>query len=409
MPITLHKASTLAALDVRRDPHWGAPIATGQYVGFRKLDATRGTWIARYRTPEGKQKFNSLGAASATFTYDAAKAAAQAWFATQTGLKPSARGLTVEQVCRAYVDDRRTASGEAAARDIDMRFRRTIYGGDRYDADNPRHANHPPVAANPIARLEVADLTVKIIKAWRDAMTGARRQGVKPLAARTVNRNLVAFKAALNLAAVEHRLSADLQKEWGDVPLLTGVGQTTQREIFLDVEQRRALLASITDPHFRDLAEAGMLTGARVGELCDLKVSHFDARTGTLTIVRGTQSDKKKRARGVPLSPRAVELFTRCAKGKKADDVLLAMGSGARWAHSDYDHLMKIAAAGAKLPQALVFYTLRHSHITQCLLDGMATLTVAKMTGTSLKMIEEHYGHLVEDQARRHIALVNLL
>jgi len=41
-----------------------------------------------------------------------------------------------------------------------------------------------------------------------------------------------------------------------------------------------------------------------------------------------------------------------------------------------------------------------HSFITQALLDGVSTLEVSKIAGTSLTMIEKHYGHLVHDTAR---------
>jgi hypothetical protein len=49
------------------------------------------------------------------------------------------------------------------------------------------------------------------------------------------------------------------------------------------------------------------------------------------------------------------------------------------------------------------------SFITQSLMDGMMTLDVARLTGTSLAMIEKHYGHLVMDGARTRLELVNLL
>ncbi len=54
-------------------------------------------------------------------------------------------------------------------------------------------------------------------------------------------------------------------------------------------------------------------------------------------------------------------------------------------------------------------YTLRHSFITQSLMDGMTTLDVARISGTSLGMIERHYGHLVMNAARERLELVNLL
>jgi len=51
----------------------------------------------------------------------------------------------------------------------------------------------------------------------------------------------------------------------------------------------------------------------------------------------------------------------------------------------------------------------RHRFITQALLDGVSTLDVARITGTSLATIVRHYGHLVLNAARGRLDRVNLL
>jgi integrase len=71
--------------------------------------------------------------------------------------------------------------------------------------------------------------------------------------------------------------------------------------------------------------------------------------------------------------------------------------------------LVRGAAARAGLPAGVCLYTMRHSWITQSLMDGMSTLEVARISGTSLAMIERHYGHLVMKAARDRLELVNLL
>jgi integrase len=58
----------------RREPHRGAPLARGPYVGFRKIDAERGSWIARRFDEETrKHSYKSVGWASVNFDYDKAK------------------------------------------------------------------------------------------------------------------------------------------------------------------------------------------------------------------------------------------------------------------------------------------------------------------------------------------------
>jgi hypothetical protein len=39
----------------------------------------------------------------------------------------------------------------------------------------------------------------------------------------------------------------------------------------------------------------------------------------------------------------------------------------------------------------------------------MTTLEVARIVGTSLTMIEKHYGHLVNDTARERLAKVQMI
>ena len=60
---------------------------------------------------------------------------------------------------------------------------------------------------------------------------------------------------------------------------------------------------------------------------------------------------------------------------------------------------MKAAAEAAKLPAGTTAYTLRHSVISDLVHDGLDLLTVAQISGTSVAMIERHYGHLRSDVA----------
>jgi integrase len=53
---------------------------------------------------------------------------------------------------------------------------------------------------------------------------------------------------------------------------------------------------------------------------------------------------------------------------------------------------MKDARIKAKLPPETVFYSLRHYYISKALLAGVQAQVVAENCGTSLAMIEKHYG-----------------
>jgi site-specific recombinase XerD len=77
--------------------------------------------------------------------------------------------------------------------------------------------------------------------------------------------------------------------------------------------------------------------------------------------------------------------------------------------HSDWDKLIREAATLAKLPEGCCLYTLRHAFITEAISQGMTTLDVARLCGTSVLMIEKHYGHLVAGAARDRLARVEIL
>jgi site-specific recombinase XerD len=117
----------------------------------------------------------------------------------------------------------------------------------------------------------------------------------------------------------------------------------------------------------------------------------------------------KTGTRTMPLAPAAITLLTNRSEGRGSDELLFTRDDGKPWAHSDWDESVKAAATRAKLPNDVVLYTLRHSFITQLLMDGAPTLEVARLVGTSVQMIEKHYGHLVETATRSRLAKVRLL
>jgi hypothetical protein len=122
----LHRAQVRRALVPKREPNWSAALARGQHVGFRKISADAGSWIARYRPEDGKQDYHSLGLATDQFGFDEAKTAAAAWFKLkESGVADTV--VTVATACRECVTDRRREKGDATA---EKRFERTVY-------DNP--------------------------------------------------------------------------------------------------------------------------------------------------------------------------------------------------------------------------------------------------------------------------------
>jgi site-specific recombinase XerD len=125
-----------------------------------------------------------------------------------------------------------------------------------------------------------------------------------------------------------------------------------------------------------------------------LRLEHHDAqrqnRDAHGAIVAG--SSRSLHAAGAPQAPGAL---------------LLPRQDGKKWRRADWWLHVTAAARRAGLPRGTCPYTLRHSFITSALTEGgMSTLDVARICGTSVVMIERHYGHLVTDAARERLARV---
>lgn len=376
MPHEIHKVRVRNALKPRKEPYWGPSVADALTVGFRKIDEATGSWVARWRVEDpqpGKRRYEelALGLVTAQNDYEAAREATLKWGAGKVA-GVTADGFTVTEACEEYVTDRRREKGEATAHDAQKRFERTVYG-------------------KPIGTLQVEKLRTPRIKAWLSDLK---------LSPGSERRTLATWKAAMNLAVANRRVHPAATREWADVK--PRAGSHKRRDLFLDLSQRRALLDGAKGAA-RDLMEAVALTGARAGELVKAHRSQFDKRTGTMTFIGKTGR------RDVPLSPGAQALFTRLAESKLPGAWLFVRDDGKPWAHSDWDELVREAADKANLPKGTCLYTLRHSFITEAITQGMTTLDVARLCGTSVTMIEKHYGHLVASAARERLAAVVLL
>jgi len=352
-------------------------------VGLRRIDDRTSSWIARYRAPKEPgakdtvQEYKALGLLRPDFDYDQAVVEAEKWFREkEAGDTAVSTVTTVSDACRAYVAALREDKDEprpGTARDAEARFERTVF-------DKPL-----VVDGKPLGDIKLTKIKTKNLEDWRAALE---------LSKASKNRTLTAVKAALNLAAKndKHALAAMALEVKGIVPF-EKAGK--RRELYLDLRQRRALLKAAAGP-LRDLIEAAMLTGARAGELTSATVADFDARQRTLKL-----SGKTGERTVSVQSDAALTLFKRLAKGRAATSYLLVRADGGQWKHSDWDELVREAATKAKLPAGVCLYTLRHSYITAALAARNTTLDVARQVGTSLVMIDRHYGQRSEGAADR--------
>lgn len=390
---SITKVSERAALKPRSEPYW-LKVSTGAYLGFRKLTrVSTGTWVAYWRDAStGKKTKASLGDfedLSPAERYDAAKKAADAWFAARGAGVRCVVSTTVRDACLAYVAHLRER-GDGPASDALGRLERRVIGREK-------SSRKKPLKANPLATLKLADLRLHHLKKWRAALPQATRAEMA-----SSQRDLNTLKAALNFARGEQMVSSDAA--WATLPGFDNIDAGNTAREYLTIEQRRRLLDAC-EPALRDLLEGLALLGARPIELARATVADYDARSATLALWSMKGRPAIKRARSVPLKalPGALALLQRLAKGKLPAAPLWTRADGLAWQHSDHDELVRAAAQAAGMP-GVTAYSLRHTFITDAVGSGAPVDTVGRVVGTSAAMIEKTYGKLVQEHAVRAFA-----
>lgn len=375
----------------RREPYWHKCEA-GRFLGYRK-GATGGFWIARYRDGQGTQHYAQLGQSTGDDFTDA-KRRAEAWFKTITGgAGVSVKTGTVEAACEAYARGLEKKGRSGAAIEARSRWNKFVNATRIVGRKTKREEKGDRLGSIPLDRLTRDD-----VETWVDRMNDGKRT------ASTVNRNLRGLKAALTYA-VKVGYAAN-PVAWDTVDQLPNADRA--RDVFLDTDQRRALLDNSPDS-LRVLLTGLLYTGARPGELARAVVADFDAKQKTLTLRSAKGRGGKIRARAVPLTSAAVALFTSAAKGKLPKAPLLTGPDGGAWTKMQMSRATRAAVKAAELPAATVPYSMRHAAISEWLSGGINPVTVAKFAGTSMAMIEKHYYKFIKAPALEKLEAVKLL
>lgn len=362
-------------LPPRRDPYW-MKLSQGNYLGYRKMEQnSEGTWMARSRDPiTEKQNHQPLGDFSEyppSERFDLAKKAAEEWF-THIGKGGVIGSYTITSACESYVNHLINGGKESSAADAKKRFA-------KYVLDDPN-----------FACLELTKLTPTHIEAWRrrhrDKPISNGKNKEKKRSESTLNRDMTPFRAALNLAREDGHVTSDFAWKKKLIPVDNA---DNQRSLYLDLEQRRRLIEHAPE----DLAQffKGLsLLPLRPGTLAKLCVGDFNDKLKTISL----PTDKGTKKRKIQLSKQAFELCKQQIQNAEQTAPLFRQHSGEAWKKDAWKDRIKVAAAKAELPKETVAYTLRHSTITDLVHKGVDLLTVAQIAGTSVKMIEKHYGHL---------------
>ena len=392
-------------------------LAEGCYILYKRpVNGAAGNWIARAYDPETKKfRQEQVGVADdlldadeiKIFTFAQAQKLAQARFESWNreavleagGEVPHKGPFTVADAWAEYLADAE---------------RRGVHGIRimRQTAD----AHIIPA----LGQVDVAKLTPKRVRDWHQALaaearrkTGAPRKpgaDVEHLAdpdtederrARkdTANRILSNLKAALNFAARSRGIGRSI--DWRQVKPFANVTQPRIR--FLTVNEQQ-LLVNACPPELRALVKGALFTGARYGELTQVRVGDLNPQ-GSVFVRFGKANRGGYKPRHVVLTKEGLEWFVSHAAGRRADDLMFqhtATRAGRAevlkdfdgWAAYDQGKVMAKACVKAEIA-AVTFHELRHTYASGLVNKGVPLAFVAEQLGHSnTRMVEKHYGHL---------------
>lgn len=367
------------------EPHWQR-LRSGCYVGYRPSKrGGKGTWLARaYDSDAGKYQRLALGDYPSLTGHDVFKQArsdAEQWADKVESGGTSPRQIkTVADACRAY------AALKPSSISV---LKRTVFD-------------------DPIANLQLKKLRRHHLEEWRTrweqtpALVTRSKTNIqtKERTKATVNRDMVPLRAALRRVLPEG--APNTNAAWQEA-LKPFKNAGKRRQLFLDDVDRRNLLECANE-EIKPFLKGLCVLPLRAGALAKLKVADFDLKTRTLTV--GMDKTGKRRQIGIP---QAIASFVdeQC-KGKLPSAPIFARYDGRPWNKDAWKRPIKEAALNAGLPSGLCAYTLRHSVITELIRKGVPALTVAQLAGTSVVIIERHYGHLVQDDAEKALAALVL-
>ena len=370
------------------EPHWHR-LRQGCYLGFRpSKKKVGGTWFARVYDPDtnrnSRKALGDYGTLSGHDVFKQAKADAETWAETvESGGERARDMVTVKDACEAYLKEKPGQIAEGV-------FRRHVY-------------------SDAIAKVKLDKLRRHHLNAWRKRLEEApalltrSKKGekrTKERAKSTVNRDMVPLRAALGMVLKSGAPNTDAA--WQEA-LRPFKGADKRRELYLDRSERRKLIDAIGD-EAQPFVKALCLLPLRPGALASLAVCAFDKRTRSLTIGK----DKNGHPRQISLPSVIADFFAEQVKGKLPAAPIFARAGGVAWNKDAWKYPIKDAVKAASLPGAVSAYTLRHSVITDLIRARLPILTVAQLSGTSVAMIEKHYGHLVRDDAEEALAALSI-
>jgi integrase len=161
-------------------------------------------------------------------------------------------------------------------------------------------------------------------------------------------------------------------------------------------EEVRSLIAH-AQADLKDLLIVYHATGSRTHELIEASVTDFQPQSRAIVLGKHKRSRTMREPipRTITLSGEALSIVQRRCDGRSPSEAIFirdATGNG-RWTNEAITQRYQRIRAKAKVRTHITIYSLRHLWISEALMGGIDILLIARMAGTSVKMIESVYGH----------------
>jgi integrase len=249
-----------------------------------------------------------------------------------------------------------------------------------------------------LGAVRLADLSPKQIYAWRQTIPEGHRFDATQALRQVLNR------------AVEWGWLSDNPAKRVPNPPPRRSEEKRPFESWEEIEAVAAQLGAVYGP----MVIFAAATGLRPSELFGLERRDVDRDAGVIYVRRAfangrlKQTKTRLRNRAVPLQAKALEALDQLPRAENL--ILFANMRGGRIDFRSFGRRhWKPAQARAGIEPLRGLYDLRHTYATFALRAGVPVFAVSRFMGSSIAMIDYHYGHLARDSREHAVSLLDAL
>ncbi|MBP9691911.1 MAG: site-specific integrase [Alphaproteobacteria bacterium] len=246
----------------------------------------------------------------------------------------------------------------------------------------------------------LSDVSRALITEQRDKLLNTRGHNVERRSNSTVNRYMTALGNAFTVATNEW----EWMKE-NPMRKISKLSEPRGRVRFLDDDERERLLEACkasANPYLHTLVVLALSTGARQGELLNLRWSDVDWQRRVITL----HDTKNKERRLLPLAHYALHLMEEHNKVRNiASDLVFPSPSRPMkpWdSRTSWVSVLKKANI-----QDFRFHDLRHSCASYLAMNGASIAEIAEVLGHKTLQMVKRYAHLSEAHTAKVVQRMN--